>query len=253
MEHALLVCKQVTREKFMQEAYTGEDDILALLESGSFVFDDGTGPQTVEPLEAVNFKRGKLYARHITAPASMYLFRYRSDASLFGSGKVIFRDRERVQSTLKLLHRSDSAFHLDVFACRQALFSDLVNQYLLENYGQFAEDPDSDPIIKAAIAVIHDDLHKKLNLAGMAEDYYLSYTQFARRFKRVTGTTPQDYLASARLDRSKKLLADTELSIAQIAKNCGFGSAYYFSSFFRARCRMSPSEYRALIRATGEA
>lgn len=253
MEHNLLVCKLVVRDTFEHESYTGTDDILALVESGSFVFDDGSGLQSVEPLEAVNFKKGKLYNRHITQKATIYLFRYRSEGSIFEGGKVTFRDRERIRSTLELLHLSDHCAHLDDFDCKRALFADLVNQYRLENAGQPANGGHPDQLIEEAVAEIKNNLHKKLNLAELAGTYYLSYVQFSRRFKAAIGTTPQEYIAGLRLNKAKTLLSDTDLPIKQVAISCGFGSEYYFSNFFHKYCRMPPTQYRIMIRTTENA
>lgn len=97
---------------------------------------------------------------------------------------------------------------------------------------------------------IKSNLHNKLNLAELAAKYYLSYVQFSRRFKIVTGATPQEYVNGLRLDKAKTLLTDTELPIKQVAQACGFGTEYYFSNFFRKYCRMSPTQYRIMIRNT---
>ena len=253
MEHNLLVCKWVERERFDHESYIGTDDILALVESGSFVFDDGSGLQRVGPLEAVHFKKGKHYSRHITEKAGIYLFRYRAENSIFEGGKVTFRNKERMQSTLELLHRSDHCAHLDDFACKRVLFADIINQYRIENARQPEDDRYEDQLIREAVTEIKGNLHKKLNLAELAGQYYLSYVQFSRRFKAATGATPQAYIAGLRLNKAKTLLSDTDMPIKQVAQNCGFGSEYYFSNFFHKYCRMSPSQYRVMIRTTENA
>lgn len=253
MEHNLLVCKLVVREMFDHESYIGTDDILALVESGSFIFDDGSGMQRVEALEAVNFKKGKHYSRHITEKATIYLFRYRAEGIIFDGGKVTFRDKERIRSTLELLHLSDHCAHLDDFDCKRALFADIVNQFRLENAGQPTGAGHPDQLIEDAVAEIKGSLHKKVNLAELAGNYYLSYVQFSRRFKAATGTTPQEYIAGLRLNKAKTLLSDTDLPIKQVAQSCGFGSEYYFSNFFRKYCRMPPTQYRMMIRTTENA
>ncbi len=252
MEHSLLVCKQVVREHFDHENYLGQDDILALVENGSFSFDCGSGVQVVGPLEAVNFKKGVFYHRQILEKASIYLFRYRTENGIFGSGKVVFRDVDRIRSTLALLRMSEAGVHLDDFACKLALFGDLVNQYRLENAASSREDIRKDHIVEEAIGEINRMLHEKINLAELAGRYYLSYVQFSRRFKAATGTTPQDYITGARLKKAKTLLADTDLPVKQIAVNCGFGSEYYFSNFFRKYCRMAPTQYRVMMKTTDE-
>lgn len=245
MKHTLLVCKPVSREQFEKEVFVGDDDILALVESGSFTFDNGSGVQTVGPWEAVNFKQGVRYERHITAPARMYLFRYRAANDIFGSGKVTFRDTGRVRSTLQLLALSDSIIGPDDFSCKQTLFADLVNQYRLENAAD-----QSDDVVCAAIAYMNACLQFKINLGQLAAGYYLSYVQFSRRFKATTGSTPQDYLTALRLKRSQTLLAESDLPVNQIAKNCGFSNEYYFSNFFKKHCRLSPTQYRTILRDT---
>ena len=63
MNYTLLVCKKVVIDKFQNEHFTAKDDILALIESGSFIFDEGNGEVKASALEAVNFKKGKLYDR----------------------------------------------------------------------------------------------------------------------------------------------------------------------------------------------
>ncbi|MBR3978822.1 MAG: helix-turn-helix transcriptional regulator [Oscillospiraceae bacterium] len=249
MEPVLLVCKALHRDTFDNEVFTGQDDILAVVEKGSFVFDNGSGEQQVGPGEAVNFKKNITYHRHILQPADLYLFRYRAEVDLFGSGKVLFRDHERIRSTLALLHICDSAVQLDTFACQRALFADIVNQYRLENAAVLEENSQKDPVVSEAIAYIHSHLHEKINLAQLSSRCFLSYVQFSRRFKQATGTTPQNYIAGLRLKKAQLLLSDTDLSIKQIARDCGFGSEYYFSNFFRSHCLLSPSRYRAMIQA----
>jgi len=248
MEPILLVCKSLHRDAFVNEVFTGQDDIFMLVEQGSFVFDNGSGPQEVSSLEAVNFKGNVTYRRHITEPADLYLFRYRADSDVFGSGKVQFQDRERVRSTLRLLHLCDSTVQPDDFACKRALFADLVTQYSLENAALRLQE--TDELICSAIAYINSHFHEKLNLTQLASQHYLSYIQFFRRFKRATGATPQDYVAGLRLKKAQLLLSETELSVKQIASTCGFGSEYYFSNFFRSHCAITPSQYRAMIKTT---
>ena len=247
MDPTLLVCKSVSRNAFQKEDYTGEDDIFALVESGSFVFDSGNGMQTVGPLEGVNFRRGIRYHRRITSPARMYLFRYCSREDVFGSGKVVFQDTNRIQSTLQLLQLSDSLVQQDDFVCKQSLFSDLVNQYQLERAAKNQALLNTDEVILSAVSYIRDNLHRKLNLEQLADLHFLSYIQFSRRFKKATGATPQEYVAYLRMKKAKQLLAETNMRIHAIAESCGFSNAYYFSNFFRMHCQLSPSRYRTLV------
>lgn len=250
LEFTLLVCRPVRRNEFEKQEFTGEDDILALVETGSFCFDNGNGMQTVGPLEAVNFKQGISYRRRILEPATMYFFRYRADTDIFGSGKVSFRDTGRIASTLSLLHLSDDTVRPDEFACKQTLFADLVNQYQLENAA--LENAVTDPVVRSAMSHIDNSLHFKLDLSKLAKEQYLSYVQFSRRFKNATGSTPQEYITALRLKRAQKLLTESDLTVKQVAQTCGFANEYYFSNFFHKHCQMPPGQYRNMIRSTDD-
>ena len=90
------------------------------------------------------------------------------------------------------------------------------------------------------------DLHFKepLTLELLAEEghmnkYYLSHT-----FKREYGVSPINYMISRRTEESKYLLAETDLSLSQIAQLLGFSSLSYFSQVFRKTQGLTPMEYR---------
>ena len=253
MDFHLLVCLKVERTKFQQERYVGEDDVLALVESGSFEFDDGTGMKTVGPLDAVNFKKGRVYQRHILEPAAFYLCRYRADSSLFGQGKVVFRDKDRIRSTLELLRVADRDIYLDHFECKRALFLDLITQYRLENIRNLEDSLQQDPAVADAVEYINAQLHHKVDLSGLAQKHFLSYVQFARRFKQTIGMTPQEYLTAIRMKKAKMMLAETDLQVKKIARDCGFGNEYYFSNYFKQYHQMSPKEYRVMIKSSSQA
>ena len=69
--------------------------------------------------------------------------------------------------------------------------------------------------------------------------YYLSHA-----FKREYGISPISYMISRRIDESKYLLAETDLSMSQIAQLLGFSSLSYFSQVFRRTQGIAPMEYR---------
>lgn len=87
MEHTLLVCRYVERQAFANESYVGQDDIFALVDHGSFVFDNGGGEQTVSQLEGVNFRQGVRYERYITSPAGIFYSVFRPTATCSAAGK----------------------------------------------------------------------------------------------------------------------------------------------------------------------
>lgn len=250
MEQTLLACKHLYRSKFEYEHYQGKDDILALVEKGSFRVNDGTGETSVSELEAVCFKAGKHYERYVTEPVVLYLFRYRGGNSILPSGKLTFRDRDRIRSTIRLLRGVEDAPCYDEHGARELLFWDIVNQYRLENPAVLQNQGDTDPVVAKALTELQSSLHKKVELRALAEKYYLSYVQFSRRFKAVMDMTPQEYITDLRLKKAKTLLADSDLTVKEIARSCGFANEYYFSNFFHKHQSMAPSQFRKTEKTT---
>lgn len=94
------------------------------------------------------------------------------------------------------------------------------------------------------------DLHFKepLSLDQLAEESHMNKYYLSHAFKRQYGTSPINYMISRRLEESKYLLAETDLSMSQIAQLLGFSSLSYFSQLFRKTQSISPREYRLHIR-----
>jgi AraC-like DNA-binding protein len=78
-------------------------------------------------------------------------------------------------------------------------------------------------------------------LAGVAG---LSRCHFARAFKQSVGIAPHAYVMQRRLERAERLLAETDLSLSQVALDSGFSDQSHFSSCFRKHFGTSPRSFR---------
>ena len=90
------------------------------------------------------------------------------------------------------------------------------------------------------------DRHYKesITLDLLAEKASINKYYMAHAFKREYGISPITYLISCRIREGKRLLAETDLSLSQIATVLGFSSSSYFSQSFRNAEGLSPTEYR---------
>jgi AraC family transcriptional regulator len=85
---------------------------------------------------------------------------------------------------------------------------------------------------------------RTLSLAEIAAVAHLSPFHFSRAFKSATGTAPHRFVVERRVDRAKALLADSDISLAEIAAAVGFANQAHFSTMFRRLTSMSPRQYR---------
>jgi len=65
-----------------------------------------------------------------------------------------------------------------------------------------------------------------------------------RRFRDVVGRSPLEEIRKAHTDRAKYLLAETDLSMSQVAEKSGFSNAAWLSKTFRALAGETPTLYR---------
>lgn len=72
----------------------------------------------------------------------------------------------------------------------------------------------------------------------------VSHTALFKRVKQITGASIKEYIDGVRLERAKELVKFSALSFTEIATRIGFTSSRYFSTFFKRKTGMTPSECR---------
>jgi AraC family transcriptional regulator len=103
--------------------------------------------------------------------------------------------------------------------------------------------------LRRAIEFINENLDQEqtVTLAAVAEEVQMSYFHFSRAFKQSTGVSPTAYMTKQRIERAKKLLAETDLPIADIALRAGFASQSHFTTTFRKLVWNTPKAYREML------
>ncbi len=82
------------------------------------------------------------------------------------------------------------------------------------------------------------------SLEKLAEIASLTPNYFHRAFKKIFGITPFEYMLKKRLDKAKRLLTSTMLSVAEIAEAAGYENSYYFSRMFKKHTGRTPTQIR---------
>ncbi len=102
----------------------------------------------------------------------------------------------------------------------------------------------SDKQVKAVQRLIDENLQDSLTLKRLAESVYMSERTLIRRFKQHVGLTPIDYVRLVRLEKSRYLLASSELSQEQIAYQVGYQDPQALARQFKKHFQMSMKAFR---------
>lgn len=92
--------------------------------------------------------------------------------------------------------------------------------------------------------IIQQNIFEDLGTEELAFLAGMSLSSFKRKFSDVYGTTPNKYITSKRLEKAQVLLKSSDLSISEIAYECGFSDVGYFSKVFKSYYNSLPSDIR---------
>lgn len=98
--------------------------------------------------------------------------------------------------------------------------------------------------VKQCLQYIHRHYMDPLSLDTLSRHLHLSSYYLSHLFKETTGTSINRYLNEFRIKRGAHMLHSTHLSIADIAEQCGFEYAHYFSRQFKQIMGVAPGVFR---------
>lgn len=82
-----------------------------------------------------------------------------------------------------------------------------------------------------------------LNVDLLAGEFGMGRTTFYNKVRTLTGKTPNEYISELRLNTAAGLLRESEMGVAEVAYKCGFNTPQYFSSSFKKKFGLSPTDY----------
>ncbi|WP_162501575.1 GlxA family transcriptional regulator, partial [Methylobacterium crusticola] len=101
------------------------------------------------------------------------------------------------------------------------------------------------PRVEAAVALMERRIEEPASRAELAAAAGISPRQLDRLFARHLAASPERFYLGVRLERAHDLLAQTTLSVTQVAVATGFASPSHFARAFRARYGRAPRSARA--------
>jgi AraC-like DNA-binding protein len=109
------------------------------------------------------------------------------------------------------------------------------------------EERQSSALFRAACLYIDENYDKTITREIVARQLGISPNYFSRVFSEQGGMTFSDHLNAVRIGKARMMLEKYDLSLAQIARRCGFHDFNYFLKVFKKRVGRTPTEYRASV------
>lgn len=98
--------------------------------------------------------------------------------------------------------------------------------------------------VEEAIRYVETYYSSNISINEICNTIYISPCHFQRIFKNSTNKTPYQYITEFRVSKSKEKLKEENISIAEVARLCGFLSGGHFSTVFKKNEGQTPTEYR---------
>lgn len=101
-----------------------------------------------------------------------------------------------------------------------------------------------DPLIRRATTYIRDHAVEGLAVEDLLDELGVSRSTLVKRMKAATGQTTQQAIRRAQVDRAKQMLVNTEMTMDQIARKCGFHRQPRLNEAFKRLTGMTPGQFR---------
>jgi AraC-like DNA-binding protein len=102
----------------------------------------------------------------------------------------------------------------------------------------------ADPVVGPALEAVHTAPSRPWTVADLAGEAGVSRALLAKRFSEIMGEPPLTYLTEWRMQLAEELLADPDLTVAQVARSVGYADQFGFSNAFKRRKGKSPTAFR---------
>ena len=94
-------------------------------------------------------------------------------------------------------------------------------------------------------AIIENNLSNEgFSVDDICKQIGISRVQLYRKVKALIGYNVNDYLLTIRLQKAKFLLVNEDLTISEVSYKVGFGSQAYFSTVFKSKFGITPTEFK---------
>ncbi|MDR9857936.1 helix-turn-helix domain-containing protein [Paenibacillus sp. VCA1] len=124
----------------------------------------------------------------------------------------------------------------------QTLFCELLET--LQTEAKARQASRSSALAKETVLYLQNHWSEPFHSKSMEEALHFQFDHITRCMKKHTGMTPLQYVHHLRISHAVTLLAQTTLSVQEIAERVGIPNASFFGRLFRERMGITPGQYR---------
>lgn len=154
----------------------------------------------------------------------------------------VYMSKESIYRLRRGFHYLDSAEpdDLEKRFTGYGIFMEFLGELLLAQNNKKKTSGD----MQKVLAYIDAHLGEKVDLNEAAATAGYSASWMKNNFRDQVGMPPREYVNKRKIEKAKRLLAQTEMPVTEISECLGFSGSNYFSVLFRQFAGCSPSEYR---------
>jgi AraC family transcriptional regulator, transcriptional activator of pobA len=101
-----------------------------------------------------------------------------------------------------------------------------------------------EPLLAEVFGLIEARYHERISLRDVASALNLSAGHLTTVVRRKTGRTVQEWIAERRMAQARRLLVETDLTVAEVGRRVGYDDPVYFSRSFRRTHATTPLRWR---------
>ncbi|MEF3303823.1 helix-turn-helix domain-containing protein [Paenibacillus sp. GYB003] len=249
-----------SKQKFQYYEDSYEEWMVFAVEDGSFYYEIEGESGTAAFGDWIVCPPRTPFRRVVVTPLSFYalrLFWHDRDGNRiepaegreYVTGKISIKNTSRLAANYAMMKKAESLDHKRKLQLHNHYAQDIWLLYCAESgeepWAQSRSEPNSpDPVMSKASALIRKHAFQTIDLKQIAASLELSPARLTQKFKSEFGVTPIHYLTSIRLEKAKRLLLDTNLTLEQISESIGYQNGYYLNRIFLKHMNVTPAKYR---------
>lgn len=130
----------------------------------------------------------------------------------------------------------------------------MATAYLMQLIGMLARlyekipDTQTLPLMRLGnlLSYLENNYREKITLDDLTDRFHISKSTLIRAFRKISGSTPLDYLLKTRIAKASEMLRNSDANVAEAAISSGFSDSNYFSRQFKKNTGLTPKEFKKI-------